>query len=380
MKVFFHFYAEHCGKTFSNQKKLLSFIFIFLPYSLIYSNTPPLISHISKIKKENFKVKITQVAFNPYYKKMDSTTHYVHVNNSNIDSFSYANLSVSIFKKGNTIEFGKFCNKYSVRYNDEKSVFDTVVFRTMLSDEVLSEYFEQNVFMLFKFGPFAKEILNKDLVYRLNKKSQVYETETKIAGYKCKISLSKNNSDIGMIEVLKLKYKVIYEYENIQEMDSMFPITADNSFWINRINERKVEKKIQVNFRDSLLINYPPLHFVHPYGLFYFWTETCERERDLAILKQLVKDKKMFKKSGIELRIINHNSNVRNEVLNKQYKGKLSFEKDIMYLHQYLNVTQNNTFILINAQGEVLYRASGNNPSDYETLKKLIEQELAKSN
>ena len=375
MKTLKHFIRNfHLFGIFKT--KLCLFIALFFFYSLAsYSNNNLIISHISKIKEENINVKITQIVYNPYAKKMDTTTHFVNIHNSNLDSFSYKNLTVSVLNN-NRLSYIKSSDKHMIRYNQTKYTFDTSFYTHTLDQEDLRMNFEQYVFMLFKIGPFAKEILNKKLNYRLNKKSQVYETDFKLFGEKCRLSLDRKNSNIGMIEVKKLNYKAIYEFDNIQEINSLLPYSSNNTFWINKIAKVKQDNLNQSAYKDSILNNYSPSAYTTDYTLFCFWTETCEKKEDLII--HLAKEKNKLKKLGIELRMITYNSIERNEVLSKQYKRKLVFEQDTSYLHQYYKISQNPTFLLINTRGEVLYRSSGNKPDDYETLKKLIEEELAK--
>jgi thiol-disulfide isomerase/thioredoxin len=227
---------------------------------------------------------------------------------------------------------------------------------------------------------------HKEILLSLN--DSTYSLDLKHSLYKRKISLFIDKKTLLIREITSISnmqsafFHLEFEYFNIngekRKHSPVFPIDTTNLYLEEAAIQLHIKQKARNHKRDSLMQNFEPQKEFQALTLLDFWFIGCNPcFQSFKVMQKLRND---FSEDQLKVELYSFDAQDRIDIYKTKFKLDLNMLYDSPGYISKFDVKVYPTKILINAQGEILYRASGNSPSDYEKLKQLIEQELAKSN
>ncbi len=230
---------------------------------------------------------------------------------------------------------------------------------------------------------FSKKQEDKNLI-SLNDSTYAFDLRLLVDRNRVRLFIDKKTLLIREITSISKKpskyFNIQFEYFNVNGENKkecpVFPIDTTNLFLKEAAIQLHKRQKARNHKRDSLQQNFDPKKEFQALTLLDFWFIGCNPcFQSFKVMQKLRND---FTEDQLKVELYSFD---KQEDID-EYKTKFKLDLNMLYDSQEyvgkFDVKAFPTKILINARGEVLYRSSGNKPDDYETLKKLIEEELAK--
>jgi len=231
---------------------------------------------------------------------------------------------------------------------------------------------------------FSKKQEDKNLI-SLN--DSTYTFDLRLLVDRNKVRLFIDNKTLLIREITSISKKpskyfnIQFEYFYIngekKKHCPVFPIDTTNLYLKEVAIQLHKEQKERNKTRDSLQQNFDQQKEFQALTLLDFWFIGCNPcFQSFKVMQKLRND---FTEDQLKVELYSFD---KQEDID-EYKTKFKLDLNMLFDSQeYIgkfDVKGFPTKILINSQGEVIYRSSGNKPDDYETLKKLIAVELAKA-
>jgi thiol-disulfide isomerase/thioredoxin len=230
---------------------------------------------------------------------------------------------------------------------------------------------------------FTKKHLDKNLL-SLNDSTYYFDLKLLMERNKVRLFIDKKTLLIREITSISKKphkyFNIQFEYFNIngekRKHSPIFPIDTTNLYLEEAAIQLHIEQNTKRHKQDSLMQNFEPKKEFQALTLLDFWFIGCNPcFQSFKVMQKLRND---FSEDQLKVELYSFDAQDRIDIYKTKFKLDLNMLYDSPGYISKFDVKVYPTKILINAQGEILYRASGNSPSDYEKLKQLIEQEISK--
>ncbi len=225
---------------------------------------------------------------------------------------------------------------------------------------------------------------HKENLLSLNDSTYIFDLKHSLYGKNIRLFIEKKTlliREINSISNMQSAFfHLEFEYFNINGEERkncpIFPIDTTNLYLKEAAIQLHKRQKARNHKRDSLQQNFDPKKEFQALTLLDFWFIGCNPCFQSFKVMQKLRNNFTEDQLKVELYSFDKQEDI------DEYKTKFKLDLNMLYDSQeYISKFDVKAFptkILINSRGEVLYRSSGNKPDDYETLKKLIEEELAK--
>lgn len=228
---------------------------------------------------------------------------------------------------------------------------------------------------------FTKKHLNKNLL-SLNDSTYSFDLRLLVERHKVRLFIDKKTLLIREISSISKKqsklFHLEFEYYNIngekRKHSPVFPIDTTNLYLQEAAIRSHIEQKARNQKQDSLKQSFVLQEEFQALTLLDFWFIGCNPcFQSFKVMQKLRND---FSENQLKVELYSFDNQESIDDFKNKFKLNLNMLYDSPGYISKFGIKGYPTKILINAQGVELFRSSGNNPSDYETLKKLIEQEL----